>query len=216
MVDATSNYPGSRASILVALGFLEMLDGELESGRARMLEAKNLAEEIGVIMSLGAANWLGTAEHLVGDPARAASVLAGWLEILRRARASGYLASCVPLYAHVLVETGDLAMVEGLVAEGRAIAQIEDIDAQVRWRLALAGLRQRQGRVREAVTLLAEAATLLRHTELLLLKIEVEIAMMSAAEESGDFDGTAAARQHALDLATLKGSSALISRITGA
>ena len=216
MLDATSKYPGSRASILAAVGFLEMLEGELESGRAQMLEATNLAEEIGVVISMGAASWTGIAELLVGDPARAALGLAGWLELLRRAHASGYLASCLPLYAQVLLEAGDLSIVESLVEEARGIAQIDDVDAQVRWRLALAGLRQRERRVSEAVTLLAEAAALVRDTELTLLAIEVELAMMSAARESGDLHGTAAARKRALELATLKDSRALISRIAGA
>lgn len=216
MLDATSNYPGSRASILIAVGFLEMLDGELETGRARMLEAMNLADEVGVIMSLGAANWVGTAEHLIGDPTRAASILAGWLEVLRSARATGYIASCAPLYAQVLLETGDPSIVEDLVDEARGIAPIDDIDAQVRWRLALSGLRQRQGRGRDGVTLVAEAAALVRDTELILLKIEVELAMMSAARASGDLERAAAARQRALELATQKESRALISRITRA
>jgi class 3 adenylate cyclase/tetratricopeptide (TPR) repeat protein len=216
MLDATSNYPGSRASILLAIGFLEMLDGELESGRARMLEGKNLAYEIGLIMTLGAPNLVGTAEHMVGDPGRAASELAGWLEVLRRARSFGYLASCLPLYAQVLLDTGDLTPVEGLVEEARGLAQIDDIDAQVRWRLALAGLRQREGQVSEAMTLLAEAAALLRNTEWPLLRIEVELAMASAAQDSGDLEGAAAARKRALELATLKEARALILRITGA
>ena len=219
MLDEASSYPAARAAILLAIGFLEMLDGELESGRARMLESKKLVDEIGTIGPLGPVSWppsAGYAEYLVGDPALATTILAGWVEVLRGTGAAGFLASSASLYAQALVEIGDLARVEVLVAEGRAIGLIEDIDAQVRWRLALAALRLRERRLSEAVTLLEEAAALVRDTEFTLLAIEVELAMNSAAQESGDLGRAAAAQQRGLDLATQKDSRALISRITGA
>ena len=217
MLDEAANYPGSRAGILLAWGFVEMLDGDLESGRARMLELKKFADEIGTMGLLGPISWspsAGYAEYLVGDPALATTILAEWVEVLRGTGAAGFLASSALMYAQALVEIGDLARVEDLVAEGRAIGLIEDVDVQVRWRLALAALRQRESRLSEAVTLLEEAAALVRDTEFTLLAIEVELARISAAQESGDLERAAAARQRGLELATLKESPALVARIT--
>ena len=217
MLDEVSRYPDARATVLLALGFLEMLDGDLESGRSRIGQAKDIADDLGQLVPLGAADWpihVGEAELLVGEPSRAIPVLDWAVHVLEGGRDDLHLASIAPLYAQVLVATGDTAKVRGLVEKTRSIAAVDDLDAQVRWRLALGGLLQDEGSVAEAVVLLDEAAVLIQDKPFVLLRIEVELALTSAALELGDIAGADAARERALALARQKDSRALIARIT--
>jgi hypothetical protein len=209
--------PESHATVLLAQGGIEMLAGSTDRGRARLAEAKAIADEIGVIVPLAAADWpmmLGIAELLVGDAPRAREPLAWAIDVLTAAQDWGHLATVAGLAAQVLIACGDTGPDARARADlARRTSSPNDVDAEVRWRIATAILEDAAGRTSEARALASEACQIVEASEFVLLKIEALLAL--ARVHARDPAGSVAegARGEALALAERKGADELARRI---
>jgi hypothetical protein len=217
MLPETRGAPNERATVLLGLGMLELLDGQAEAGRARFAEVKRIADEIGLLIPLGAADWpmcTGMAELVAGDPALVVDALRWGAGVLERVGDYGHLASVAPLLAQVLLTLGvrDDSEIDRLIALTRRVASPDDFDAQARLRLAGSVHLSNQRRHEEALTLLEETRAMLAETDLFLLRFETETSAVRVAIASGDTSGASRARAAALEVATAKGSRILVER----
>jgi hypothetical protein len=209
--------PESRATVLLAQGGLEMLAGSTDRGRAHLAEARAIADEIGVIVPLAAADWpmmVGIAELLVGDPTRAREPLAWAIDVLAAAQDWGHLASIAGLAAQVLTACGD-SRTDALARAdlARRTSAPNDVDAEVRWRIATAILEDAVDRTAEARALANEAWSIVESSEFVLLKIEALLTLARVHGRDPDASAAEAARAEALALAERKGSGELARRI---
>jgi hypothetical protein len=214
-LEETAGYPEARATILLSCGVLEMFRGRVDEGRLQLAEAKQIADEIGVVVPLAAADWpmaLGVAELLVGDPAKAKDVLAWAIPTLQDAGDLGHLASVAPLAAQVLIAIGEAEQAESLVDLGRSVVADEDLDGQVRWRLAMSGINVERGRIDQAVEDVTAAGRRMAGSDYLVLEFEVELATIAVGRAANDPPLVDRARSRAVELATTKASPALIER----
>jgi hypothetical protein len=215
ILEETGGHPEARATIFISCGVLEMFRGRLDEGRLQLAEAKHIADEIGVVIPLAAADWpmaLGLAELLVGDPARAKDVLMGAIPTLQDAGDLGHLASIAPLAAQVLIAIGEADRAESFAELGRSVAADEDLDAQVRWRLAMSGIDAARGRIDQAVDHVTAARRRVVGSDYLILELEVELAAIAVGRRAKDPLMVDRARSRAIELATIKGSGPLLDR----
>jgi class 3 adenylate cyclase len=215
LLEETDGYPDAQATILLAAGALEMFRGDLTTGRRHFAEVKQIADELGVVVPLAAADWplaVGLTELLVGEPHLAIDPLRWAIPVLRTAGDLGHLASLAPLAGQVLAAVGELEEAEDMTELGRSLAAEEDLDAQIRWRLAQSTTRLARGRAADAVDLLAEARHRLMGSEFHLLQFEVELTATAAGRQLGDRDMVENGRRRAIELAEAKGSPALRQR----
>ena len=209
--------PDAHATVLLGLGMLELLGGRAEAGRRRFAEAKRLADELGLVIPTGAADWpmcMGMAELVAGEPVRVVDVLRWSAAELERISDHGHLATVAPLLAQVLLTLGPGdPEVDRLIELGRSVASPDDFDAQARVGLASAVRQATQGHHDAALRHLAETRNLLADTDLLLLRYETEVTAVRLAVLRGDEPEASQARAVALQLATTKGSPVLRERV---
>jgi hypothetical protein len=118
-----------------------------------------------------------------------------------------------PLTARTLLAVGRLDEVEHYAFWGRDIAHPEDVDAHVRWRIAISGLRSLQGRHPEAIALANEAVALLAGSELLLSSALAGLTLAAALRAGGDEAAAAAAAMEARRFAQAKEDQAVLGAI---
>ena len=129
---------------LLALGELEARTGVGDQWRRHFDAAKVIIDDLGLVLPLGAAEYpisLGDSELVAGDPARTVDLLCRSCATLDRLGEHSRLASMAPLTARTLLAVGRSDEVEHYAFWGRDIAHPEDVDAHVRWRIAISGLR---------------------------------------------------------------------------
>jgi class 3 adenylate cyclase len=190
----------SEAVILLALGALEALGGDETDWRGRFDAARAIADDLGLVLPLGAADHpmiLGLTELEAGDPARAEARLRWSCDMTERLKDYAHLATLAPILAETLLRTNRLDEVEAFVNRGRELAAADDMDAQVRWRKVLAALRLAEGRLGEAFELADEAVARVSATEFIVLHADCLLVRASVRREAGDevgaqMDGTAA------------------------
>ena len=117
-----------------------------------------------------------------------------------------------PLTAQTLLALGLHDEVERYARWGRDIAAADDIDAQMRWRVAVSGLRSRQGHHEEAIVLAREAVVVVAPTEFV---VSLEVAQMALARRSERGEALAAldVAHEAQRLATTKKDEAALRTI---
>jgi hypothetical protein len=96
---------------------------------------------------------------------------------------------------------------------GRTIASPEDLDAQFRWRIAVAGLRSHQGRHDEAVALAREAVALLIRSEMVVSLTVAQMSLASTLRAAGDEPAAVAAAHAAQRIASAKQDKAALRKI---
>jgi DNA-binding SARP family transcriptional activator len=203
------------ASILCVIGVLEAMNGADDCWRRHFDEAKAIMDDLG--MPLGSSSyamWLGDAELAAGEPSRTVELLRSSCSTLDRlvgvgeppspSRWSGLLSSMAPLTAQTLLAVGRLEEVEWYAFRGREVADPGDLDAQFRWRIAISGLRSRQGRHDEAVALAREAVALLVGSESIVSLTQANLGLASALRAAGDEPAAVVAAREARRFALAK------------
>ena len=110
------------------------------------------------------------------------------------------------MLADVLVRAGRVEEAARFVEESRAIAAVDDLDAQPRWRAALARVLSAKGAHEEAVRVAREAIVLVEPIDLLPLKALVYDAFGDALAGAGYIDEGDAAVEQAIALHEQKGN----------
>jgi hypothetical protein len=116
----------------------------------------------------------------------------------------GGLASMAPLTARVLLAADRPDDVEHYAWWGRDIAQADDVEAHAGWRIAISGLRARQGRHAEAMELAREAVALVAEREMVVLLCDAKLALAAALRAAGDEPGARVAADDAQAIAMAK------------
>ena len=114
------------------------------------------------------------------------------------------LASLAPLTARTLLALGRFDEVEHYAFWGRDVAHLEDLDAQMQWRVAISGSRSHQGRHDEAIALARESVTLLAPSGLMAGLRASYMALARALRAAGDEAGAVAAAHEAERLAATR------------
>ena len=207
----------ARALILMHIGELEAMSGVRDDWRRRFDEVKLIIDDLGLMMPFGVFGYpcfLGQTEVHAGEPARVVDLLKDCSATLARLEDLGRLASVLPLTAEALLAVGQLDEVEYYAFWGRDIADPDDVDAQVAWRIAISGLRSVQGLHDEATALAREATQLLlgEYRDVLLLE-EAHLRLARALRGRGDEPAALAAAQEARQVAVAKQDEAALRKI---
>ena len=110
------------------------------------------------------------------------------------------------MLADVLVRAGRVDEAAHYAEESRAIAAVDDLDAQPRWRAARARILSAKGAHEEAVQVAREAVALVEPIDLLPLKALVYDAFGDAHAGAGHIDEGAGALEQAIALHEQKGN----------
>ena len=197
-----------RAGVLLAVGVLEAMAGQMEESRGRMAEVRAIVRELGLMVPLGVADepmMCANAELIGGDPASVEEHIRWGCAEAERLGDLVHLASLAPLLAEILLRTGDLTGAEHYMNLGRELTQVDDIDAMVRWRMAAAGIALGREDQAHAVGLARDALELVAPTEFLPLHYQAQLRLAEALRAAGDESGALAAADESTRLARLKG-----------
>jgi predicted ATPase/class 3 adenylate cyclase len=205
-VMAQRNRP-LRVHVLRVGAYLEATQGSFVTARQHIAQAKELAEELGLGLTLARiALQSGPIELLAGDAAAAERELRPAYEALERMGQWGYMTSVVPLLVDALLAQGldeeGLQLTE--VAEQRAVAQ--DIDAQAGWRRVRASLLARRGELDEAQRLARDAMAIADPTDYLELRAQVKTDLADVLDLAHRPEEAASTREEALRLFEQKGN----------
>jgi DNA-binding SARP family transcriptional activator len=207
----------SRALALMALGQLEARSAVPDGWRRHFDAAKEIIDDLGLVIPMGAFGYplfLGDTELHAGEPARAVAMLMESCATLDRlGDFVGGLASMAPLTARALLAVERLDEVEHYAYWGRDIADADDVEAHAGWRIAISGLRSRQGRHDEAISLAREAVALVTQREMAQLLADSELTLAAALRAGGDEPAARIVAQDARRIATAKDDRAALRTI---
>ena len=205
-LDLAGSNRFARALILLHLGELEAM-ADSSDWRRNFDEAKVIIDELDLQMPFGVFGYpcfLGLTELHAGEPARVVDLLQDCCANLDRLNDLGRLASVAPLTAEVFLAVGRLDEVERYAFWGRDIADPDDVDAHVAWRIAISGLRSVQSRHDEAISLAREATQLLSAYRDVMLLEQAHLRLAGALRGGGDEPAALAAAEEARRVAAAK------------
>ena len=155
--------------LLRTRGQLEAMQGRFEAARDLIAQAKSLAEEVGLELTLatGVADQAGYVELLAGDAVAAERELRPACEAMERMGGWGNLASVAPWLAEALIVQGRDEEALELIELAERSSMSDDADAEIKWRRVRAKLLAHRGDVEEAERLAREATTLASGTDFL-------------------------------------------------
>jgi ATP/maltotriose-dependent transcriptional regulator MalT len=145
-------------------------------------------------LELMAGDWLAVDETLIE-----AATLAGG--------ESHVAADTAAFHARAALALGRIDEAERLAGLARQAASPESRPAQAMWRSVAAAVLTARGSAPAAVELASEAARLLRRTDLLSLRADVDVDLAAALHACGDSEGASAAMRQAGILYELKGNT---------
>jgi tetratricopeptide (TPR) repeat protein len=212
---ATTRHNRSlRVHVLRVGAHLQAMLGSFVIARERIEQAKELARELGLELTLARiAVQSGPIELLAGDAAAAERELRPACDALERMTQWGYLTSIVP---HLV----DALLAQGRDEEGMQVADIavqravpEDIDAQVGWRRVRAKLLARRGDLLEAERLARDAMAMIERTDYLDLRAQVGADVAEVLHLANRPEESAASLREALGVFEQKGNIAAAARL---
>jgi tetratricopeptide (TPR) repeat protein len=205
-----------RVHVLRVGAHLEAMRGCFATARDLIAQAKALAEELGLELTLARiAIQAGPIELLAGDPSAAERELRPAYEALKRMENWGHLASIVPPLVDALLAQGRDD--EGLrltdFVERRLVP--EDVDGQVGWRRVRAKVLARRGDVEEAERLARDATAIAARTDYLDLRAQAATDLAEVLRLAGRRRESASALEEAIRLYEEKGNVAAAGRLRG-
>jgi class 3 adenylate cyclase/tetratricopeptide (TPR) repeat protein len=157
-------------SVLMRIGEMLARAGQGTEAVAALAEARRILEELGRPTHLAYMPLSTTlVEPLASDPVAAERELRDAYEFFDRIDARHIIATVGPLLAWTLVAQGRLDEAIDLTEEAERIAAPDDLDGQVRWRLARAAAHSAAAEHPEAERLAREAVRLAEPTDTVLL-----------------------------------------------
>ena len=198
---------GDKVHALQVRALLGAMRGDLELTRTSGSAAFALVEEFGLVLQKGTyAVDIGFAQALSGDLDAAERKLRVGNELLAAMGETGIRATLTAVLADVAFRQGRDDDAMRLAEESRAISGGDDLDAQPRWRAALARTLARRGEHLEAERLAREALELLEPTDFIDLRADVYDALAEVLLGAGRVDEAVAAVEEAIALHDRKGN----------
>ncbi|HKP17653.1 MAG TPA: tetratricopeptide repeat protein, partial [Gaiellaceae bacterium] len=163
-----------------SLGLVLARSGRLDEARELFATARRNRTDLGQRLAVAAsAEFAALVERLAGDLESAERELRAGCEALERMGATSLLAWLLGLLAEVVLELGRFGEADRLARRSEELAAVDDIDAQIQWRLVRARLTARAGgegsvaTAQEAVRLALETDALDRQGDAYLVMAEV-------------------------------------------
>jgi class 3 adenylate cyclase/tetratricopeptide (TPR) repeat protein len=182
--------------------------GDEAATRSAGERAQALIEEFGLTSQRGVSSMdLGSAAALVGDLEEAERILRRGNDALDEMGDTGARCTVAAMLADVLVQKGDPHEAVRFAAQSREIAAADDLDAQPRWRAAMARALSLQGDHGRAERFAREAAELVEPIDLLLLKGAVLDALGEVLERAGKADEANVVLERAVAVHEQKGNA---------
>jgi len=207
---------GLEVHVLRTEAHLEAMRGRFGAARDLIAQAKALAEELGLEVTLARiALQAGPVEVLAGDAAAAERELRPAFEALERMGNLGHLSSLAPRLADALFAQGRDEEALRLTELAEPLGVPEDADAQVSWRRVRAKVLARRGEFEEAERLGREATAIASDTDLLDLRAEAFADLAEVLRLAGRPEESAAAIQEAIRLYERKGNIAAVALLAG-
>jgi tetratricopeptide (TPR) repeat protein len=207
LAPATASSRPLKLHVMRIRARFEAMRGDVETARDLIAQAKDLAAELGLEVTLARmAMNAGAIEILAGDPAAAERELRPAYDALKRMENWGFLASVVPRFVDALLVQGrdDEALNATEVIEGRIAP--EDVDGQVGWRRVRARLLAHRGDVEQAERLAREAVAMAERTDYLELTAEAHAALAEVLHAAGNNEHARLALERAIRLYEQKGN----------
>jgi class 3 adenylate cyclase/tetratricopeptide (TPR) repeat protein len=202
----TTNVAG-KAHALQVRALLEAMQGDFDLSRSSAADAVALIDEFGLTLQRGLyAMDVGIAEVLAGEHSESERMLRAANELLEEVGDTGSRATVVAMLADVVGRRGNDEEAAGFAEESQAISAEDDLDAQGRWRPALARVLSRRGEYSEAERLAREADALLEPTDFIVLHAHVCDVLGEVLERAGRVDEACDAVDRAIGLHEQKGN----------
>ncbi len=183
------------------------MNGDVDLSRSSGTRALALVEEFGFVVQLGiCACDVSLSCRISGDLEAANRELSRAIPVLTEMGETGTRATLTALHADVLSGLGRLEEAEGRVEESRTIAGPDDLDAQPRWRTAMARVLVRRGELAPAEQLTREALALLEPLDFLALKADANDVLGEIFARAGRGEEAVVAVDHAVALHEQKGN----------
>jgi class 3 adenylate cyclase/tetratricopeptide (TPR) repeat protein len=200
----------ARGTILLSIGYLEAMS-EASDWQRHFEAVHAIVDEFGLALPLGAADHpmiLAMAAAECGQIASVEPILRWSFDELERHRDYSHLATIGPLLAESLLALGRVEEAETAARRGREVGAVDDLDAQVRWRGALAMVASARARHGDAIALAGDAVARIASTEFVVLHADARLWQARVRRASGDERGAGFAAEAALELARQKGNLA--------
>lgn len=201
--------------VLAALAQLRAMDGDIESGRKLVAEARALLEEIGGELA-AASTSLDSAgvEMLAGDFAAAEADLRRDYALLERMGEQYVLPTIAALLGQVAYAQGQLEEAARLSSVAEELGAEDDVDAQTLWRCVRAKALARRGYADEGEAYARTAIDLVRQADAPVLMAGAFADLAEVLRLGGRHDEATAALARAASLYTLKGDRVSAARIS--
>jgi class 3 adenylate cyclase/tetratricopeptide (TPR) repeat protein len=207
LVDGEIANVSDRAHALQVRSLFMAMRGDFGGARGSGADAWALIEEFGLTLTKGVyAMDVGFALTLAGELDEAERELRRGHDLLAAVGDSGARCTVDAMLADVLVGMGRVEEAAHFAEESRTISGVDDLDAQPRWRAALARILSAKGAHEEAVQVAREAVALVEPIDLLPLKALVYDAFGDALAGAGHIDEGDAAVEQAIALHEQKGN----------
>jgi len=204
--DETTNV-ADKMDALQVRALLAAMRGDLDLAYASSSAAATLGEEFGLVLQKGLrAVDIGFAQAISGDLDAAERELRVGYVLLAEVGETGTRATLTAMLADVAFRQGRDEEVVRLAEESRAISGHDDLDAQPRWRAALARTLARRGEHADAERLALEAVALLEATDFVGLQAYVFDVLAEVLQSAGRMDDAVAAVEQAIALHERKGN----------
>ena len=202
----TSNVADKAHALQVRSLFLAM-QSDFDGARSSSSQAWSLIEEFGLTLLRGThAIDVGFAEALAGDLDQAARELRRGHDLLADIGDTGVRATLDAVLADVLFRQGRDEEARRFAEQSRTISATDDLDAQPRWRAALARILSSRDEHAEAEQLARQALALVEPLDFIGLKADVHDVLGEVLARAGRADEAAAAVEQAIALHERKGN----------
>ncbi len=194
------------AIIAGVVGLLEAMRGRFPEARASAAHAVSVFEELGKpVVAAAVRGWAGAIELYAAAPEAAETLLQPAFETLEARGETGNLSTVAAYLAQALYAEGRLEEAERATETSERCAALDDIHAQVGWRVTRARVMASRGEIETAETLAREAGALAAETDYLNLQGDAFAGLGEVALAAGRADA-AEAFGRAIEVYSAKGN----------
>jgi predicted ATPase/class 3 adenylate cyclase len=203
-------HPSSRdlqGRALRVLGTLLALQGDEETGRQLLEQARTIFTELGHKQALSSLPFsTGPLELRSGNPAAAEAELRAGLKLMQEMGERARVSSMAAILAGALLDQGRFDEAEDYIEVARDALSHHDLTGEAAVKMSTARLLANRGDLHEAVRLAVEAIALMDETEEVFFMPDLLMSQAEVLELAGQVEDAKAALRKAVDVAARKGA----------
>jgi class 3 adenylate cyclase/tetratricopeptide (TPR) repeat protein len=192
-------------NVLTGMGEMLARAGRIPDAQDAFAEARAVLGELGRSQVAYMPIWTAAVEPLASDPAGAERELRAAYEFFAGLGADHILATVAPMLAATLVPQGRLVEAIALTERAEGIAAPDDLDGQVKWRLARSAARVAESEHADAERLAREAVALAETTDSILMHADALAGLGYGLVAAGAADEALGPWSSAIELYEAKG-----------